>query len=126
MGNTTNRFFLGVVKLNLPFRVERVELAPLVFVPAFIITIYILAAIASLFHKPEEKVDNIVKEVPSGIQVSNTVAGNTKVSLDEDDLLYGFKTEEDMMKVRNLGRKSLDEVVAKLASLGFTLHKEDE
>lgn len=36
------------------------------------------------------------------------------------------KTEEDMMKVRNLGRKSLDEVVAKLASLGFTLHSEDE
>ena len=36
------------------------------------------------------------------------------------------KTEEDMMRVRNLGRKSLDEVVAKLASLGFTLHDEDE
>ena len=36
------------------------------------------------------------------------------------------KTEEDMMKVRNLGRKSLDEVVAKLDSLGFSLHKEDE
>lgn len=36
------------------------------------------------------------------------------------------KTEEDMMRVRNLGRKSLDEVVAKLASLGFTLHNEDE
>lgn len=36
------------------------------------------------------------------------------------------KTEEDMMKVRNLGRKSLDEVVAKLASLGFTLRNEDE
>lgn len=36
------------------------------------------------------------------------------------------KSEEDMMKVRNLGRKSLDEVVAKLESLGFTLHKEDE
>ncbi len=36
------------------------------------------------------------------------------------------KTEEDMMKVRNLGRKSLDEVVAKLTSLGFTLHSEDE
>ena len=29
------------------------------------------------------------------------------------------KSEEDMMKVRNLGRKSLDEVVAKLGSLGF-------
>ena len=36
------------------------------------------------------------------------------------------KTEEDMMKVRNLGRKSLDEVVAKLQSLGFSLRKEDE
>ena len=36
------------------------------------------------------------------------------------------KTEEDMMKVRNLGRKSLDEVVAKLESLGFTLRNEDE
>ena len=31
------------------------------------------------------------------------------------------KSEEDMMKVRNLGRKSLDEVVAKLQSLGFSL-----
>jgi DNA-directed RNA polymerase subunit alpha len=36
------------------------------------------------------------------------------------------KTEDDMMKVRNLGRKSLDEVVHKLASLGFTLKDEDE
>ncbi len=35
------------------------------------------------------------------------------------------KTEEDMMKVRNLGRKSLEEVINKLASLGFTLSKED-
>ena len=30
------------------------------------------------------------------------------------------------MKVRNLGRKSLDEVQAKLEALGFTLKKEDE
>ena len=36
------------------------------------------------------------------------------------------KTEEDMMKVRNLGRKSLEEVIAKLDSFGFTLKKEDE
>ncbi len=36
------------------------------------------------------------------------------------------KSEDDMMKVRNLGRKSLDEVVNKLASLGFTLLDEDE
>lgn len=36
------------------------------------------------------------------------------------------KTEDDMMKVRNLGRKSLDEVVAKLASLDLRLRDEDE
>ena len=36
------------------------------------------------------------------------------------------KTEEDMMKVRNLGRKSLEEVLAKLNSLGFDLHVSDE
>ena len=36
------------------------------------------------------------------------------------------KSEEDMMKVRNLGRKSLEEVVFKLDSLGFSLRKDDE
>ncbi|MCR4593690.1 MAG: DNA-directed RNA polymerase subunit alpha [Clostridiales bacterium] len=36
------------------------------------------------------------------------------------------KSEDDMMRVRNLGRKSLDEVVAKLDSLGLSLRKEDE
>ena len=36
------------------------------------------------------------------------------------------KSEDEMMKVRNLGRKSLEEVVAKLDSLGFKLTKDDE
>ncbi len=36
------------------------------------------------------------------------------------------KSEEDMMKVRNLGRKSLEEVIAKLDSFGFTLKRESE
>ncbi len=35
------------------------------------------------------------------------------------------KTEEDMMKVRNLGKKSLEEVQSKLAELGLSLRKED-
>ncbi len=35
------------------------------------------------------------------------------------------KTEEDMMKVRNLGRKSLQEVQEKLAELNLSLRKED-
>ncbi len=36
------------------------------------------------------------------------------------------KSEDDMMKVRNLGRKSLEEVIAKLDSFGFTLKKNDD
>jgi len=36
------------------------------------------------------------------------------------------KTEDEMMKVRNLGRKSLEEVINKLASLGFTLRDNDD
>ncbi len=36
------------------------------------------------------------------------------------------KTEDEMMKVRNLGRKSLEEVLHKLASLGLSLRKSDE
>ncbi|MBQ8646737.1 MAG: DNA-directed RNA polymerase subunit alpha [Oscillospiraceae bacterium] len=36
------------------------------------------------------------------------------------------KSEDDMMKVRNLGRKSLEEVLAKLETLGFSLTKDDE
>ena len=37
-----------------------------------------------------------------------------------------LKSEEDMMNVRNLGKKSLEEVVDKLAELGLSLKKEDE
>ena len=36
------------------------------------------------------------------------------------------KTAEDMMKVRNLGRKSLEEVLAKLKELGLSLNASDD
>ena len=36
------------------------------------------------------------------------------------------KTEEDMMKVRNLGKKSLEEVQSKLSELNLSLKKSDE
>ena len=36
------------------------------------------------------------------------------------------KTEDDMMKVRNLGKKSLDEVIKKLHSFGLDLRSEDD
>lgn len=41
-----------------------------------------------------------------------------------DDLIN--KSEEEMMKVRNLGKKSFDEVKEKLQSLGFNLTSEEE
>ena len=41
-----------------------------------------------------------------------------------EDLIQ--KSEDDMMKVRNLGRKSLEEVIHKLESLGFSLQSDDE
>ena len=36
------------------------------------------------------------------------------------------KSEDDMLKVRNLGRKSLDEVIQKLESYGLTLKKQED
>lgn len=36
------------------------------------------------------------------------------------------KTQEEMIKVRNLGRKSMEEVIAKLEALGLTLAEEEE
>jgi len=36
------------------------------------------------------------------------------------------KREEDMIKVRNLGRKSLEEIIQKLNSLGLSLRKDEE
>nr|MCR4607719.1 DNA-directed RNA polymerase subunit alpha [Oscillospiraceae bacterium] len=35
------------------------------------------------------------------------------------------KTQDEMIKVRNLGRKSLEEVIQKLAMLGLSLASED-
>lgn len=36
------------------------------------------------------------------------------------------KTEDEMMKVRNLGRKSLEEVMNKLSAMGLSLQKNEE
>ena len=41
-----------------------------------------------------------------------------------EDLTH--KTEDDMLKVRNLGRKSLDEVIQKLESYGLALRQQED
>ena len=36
------------------------------------------------------------------------------------------KTQDEMIKVRNLGRKSLEEVIQKLAMMGLSLASDDD
>ena len=40
--------------------------------------------------------------------------------------MKNLKSPEDMMKVRNLGRKSLEEVLAKLKELNLELNQGEE
>ena len=68
-----------------------------------------------------------VRSKPKDHGLENLIEGELKPGLKVvvvEDLIS--KSEEDMMKVRNLGRKSLEEVVFKLDTLGFSLRKEDE
>ncbi len=70
----------------------------------------------------EKVLDMTIEELDLSVRSFNCLkrAGINTV----EDLIY--KTEEDMMKVRNLGRKSLEEVIAKLNSFGFSLSSEEE
>lgn len=73
--------------------------------------------------KDKEKVlDMTIEELDLSVRSFNCLkrAGINTVG----DLVN--KSEEDMMKVRNLGRKSLEEVIWKMASLGYNLRKDDE
>jgi len=73
--------------------------------------------------KGKEKVlETTIEELELSVRSFNCLkrAGISTV----EDLIS--KSEEDMMRVRNLGRKSLDEVIAKLASLGFSLRQDEE
>ena len=57
--------------------------------------------------------------------VSGAMDGLTRHGINTVEDLVS-KSEDEMMKVRNLGRKSLEEVMAKLDSLGFKLNTDDE
>lgn len=72
---------------------------------------------------PQEKVlEMTIEELDLSVRSFNCLkrAGINTV----EDLIN--KSEDDMMKVRNLGKKSLEEVLAKLESLGFDLTKDDD
>ena len=72
--------------------------------------------------KKEKVLETSIEELELSVRSFNCLkrAGISTV----EDLTN--KTETDMMKVRNLGKKSLDEVVAKLHSLGLDFAEEEE
>lgn len=72
--------------------------------------------------KKEKVLEMTIEELDLSVRSYNCLkraAINTVEELIEKD-------EEDMMKVRNLGKKSLEEVQRKLAELGLSLKKSDE
>jgi DNA-directed RNA polymerase subunit alpha len=70
----------------------------------------------------EKALEMTIEELDLSVRAFNCLkrAGVNTVS----DLIN--KSQDEMMKVRNLGKKSLEEVLAKLDSLGFSLNKTDE
>ncbi|MCQ2385063.1 MAG: DNA-directed RNA polymerase subunit alpha [Clostridia bacterium] len=73
-------------------------------------------------HQTEKVLEMTIEELDLSVRSFNCLkrAGIDNVG----DLIS--KTEEDMIKVRNLGRKSLEEVIQKLDSLGLCLKKVEE
>ena len=72
--------------------------------------------------KKEKVLEMTIEELDLSVRSYNCLkrAGINTV----EDLIN--RTEEDMMKVRNLGRKSLEEVLQKLNGLGLSLTKSEE
>ena len=72
--------------------------------------------------KKEKVLEMTIEELDLSVRSYNCLkrAGINNV----EDLIGN--SEEDMMKVRNLGRKSLEEVINKLRNLGLALKKEEE
>ena len=70
----------------------------------------------------EKALEMTIEELDLGVRAFNCLkrAGVNTVN----DLIS--KSPEEMMKVRNLGKKSLEEVISKLESLGFNLNGEEE
>ena len=85
-----------------------------------------VGSVEIMVEKEEESVDRLmemtVEELDLSVRSYNCLkrAGINSV----DELVR--KTEEDMMKVRNLGKKSLQEIKEKLGDLGLSLRKSDE
>ena len=72
--------------------------------------------------KKEKKLEMTIEELDLSVRAFNCLkrAGVNSVG----DLI--INSPEEMKKVRNLGKKSLEEVMSKLEALGFNLQSDDE
>ena len=73
-------------------------------------------------NKKEKVLEMPIEELELSVRSYNCLK-RAGISTVED---LANKSETDMMKVRNLGKKSLDEVTNKLHSLGLDFMKEEE
>ena len=80
----------------------------------------------ALIEKEENKKDKIlemtIEELDLSVRSYNCLKRAGIHTIQE----LAQKSEDEMMKVRNLGRKSLEEVISKLHELGFSLKKSEE
>ena len=80
---------------------------------------------ATVVEKPESHKDKVlemtIEELDLSVRSFNCLK---RAGINTVDDLVG-KTENDMMKVRNLGRKSLEEVINKLLAMGLSLAIEE-
>ena len=72
--------------------------------------------------KKEKVLEMAIEELELSVRSFNCLK-RANISTVED---LTNKTEADMMKVRNLGKKSLDEVTNKLHSLGLDFAKDED
>ena len=72
--------------------------------------------------KKEKVLEMTIEELDMSVRSFNCLK---RAGIDTVEALTN-RTEEDMIKVRNLGKKSLEEVIQKLHSLGLDLKKEEE
>ena len=79
-----------------------------------------------LVDRPEAKKEKVlemtIEELDMSVRSFNCLK---RAGIDTVEDLTN-RTEEDMIKVRNLGKKSLEEVIQKLQSLGLSLKKSDD
>ena len=73
-------------------------------------------------HGKQKALETTIEELDLSVRSFNCLK-RANINTVEDLI---NKTEDEMMKVRNLGRKSLDEVIDKLNKLGFSLRSNDD